>query len=287
MGSNDDEWGTINVRGEQALSGRDIEQLRSRYRQHQDALTQLARTAPTEALARHYNELNAGIERSIQKLGELERGGTAPAAAASAEAAAADRSEPNPTAERTWNSIIPAATAAGRSETTTAPLGNGARVIAIIAIGAFVLVLLAFLGWRYSRNHTTAGTIIEQKRTDTAPAVDTAAKEAVPPAAVAAISVSPTSADFGVVRKGTRVVKKFEITNSGDTKLTLSFARSQCRCLWFDTRPAVVPPKGKAAMSITVDGAKAKKGPLAETVSITSKENPSESATVDVKARID
>jgi hypothetical protein len=105
------------------------------------------------------------------------------------------------------------------------------------------------------------------------------------PAVVVTLAVTPPSHDYGVIRKGTRATRQFEIANNSNAPLSIQVARSACRCLYYEQAP-VIPPKAKESLTVTVDGAKAKAGVLSEIVRITKKGDPTVAASVDVSATI-
>ena len=120
--------------------------------------------------------------------------------------------------------------------------------------------------------------------TASAPAV-TAAPVAAAPAA--SIKIAPEVADYGTIRKGTRAVRQFEITNLSTTPLTISVARSTCRCLYYEYDTKVkLAPKAKEALTVTVDGARAKAGNLNESIAVSSKDDPNATGTIGVRAVI-
>jgi len=102
-----------------------------------------------------------------------------------------------------------------------------------------------------------------------------------------ALKVTPLLADYGVIRKGTRAVRQFDLVNGGSTPITIQVSRSACRCLFYEYNGKTkVPPKGKERITVTVDGAKAAAGSLRETLSVTAKEDPSATAQFTVQAVI-
>jgi hypothetical protein len=80
-------------------------------------------------------------------------------------------------------------------------------------------------------------------------------------------------------------VRQLEVTNTTSQPITYSVARSQCRCLFYDYTGKLAPKK-KETLTVTVDGAKAKAGALTETVSVTSKQQPSMNTSFQVNATI-
>lgn len=277
----DDDFGTINVkRGERA---RELDVLRQHYRQHREALARMTMDAPTEHLATEYQRLIVEIDRALGKLNELEGGvgatpmpppapmpKTEPGLRPLATSPIAEEAEP-------WrrSADLPAGTAEPRS-----------RVPLILAIALVALGLIGWLIWRASSDRGE-GTIVAETDTNavvsTAP--DTAVEEPQPAAAAGILGASPASHDYGVIRKGTRAVRQFEITNGSDEPLSVEVARSTCRCLYYEYAP-VVPPKAKETLTVTIDGAKAKAGELREAVKITKKGDPGVTASVEVNATI-
>ena len=273
----DEDFGTINVkRGERA---REIEVLRQHYRQHREALARMTMDAPTEHLATEYQRLIVEIDRALGKLNELEGGGAA--------------IPPPPPSPKTEPGMRPLAVSPiaeevePRRRTAELPVGEvepRSRVPLILAAALIALALIGWLIWKASSDRGEAAVIAE---TDTNAVVSTAPDTAVeePPAAASALAASPASHDYGVIRKGTRAVRQFEITNGSDEPMSVSVARSACRCLYYEHAP-VIPPKAKETLTVTVDGAKAKAGELREVVKITKKNDPTVTATVEVNATV-
>lgn len=257
-----DDFGTINVtRGERA---RELEVLRQHYRQHREALARMVADAPTEHLATEYQRLIAEIDRALGKLSELEGGAAVPPP---------PRSPVVTTPELRREPELPVGEPEPRS-----------RVPLILAAALIVLGVIGWLIWKASSDRGEGGAIVE---TDTSATVSTAPDTAIeePPPPPSALAATPASHDYGVIRKGTRAVRQFEITNSSDEPLSVDVARSSCRCLYYEYAP-VIPPKAKETLTVTVDGAKAKAGELREVVKITKKTDPTVSATVEVNATI-
>jgi hypothetical protein len=151
------------------------------------------------------------------------------------------------------------------------------RVAIIVAIALVALALIGWLIWRASSDRAPeeAPPIVEETTTTQAP----------PPEPVQALSVSPPSNDYGVIRKGTRATRQFEIANHTEEPISIAIARSTCRCLFYE-HAEVVPPKGKETITVTVDGARAEVGELRETIRVTSKSNPAVGTSLDVIATI-
>jgi hypothetical protein len=254
-----EDFGTINAkRGERA---REIEVLRQHYRQHRDALARMTMDAPTEHLAAEYQRLITEIDRALGKLSELE-GGAGPIPKTPLPVTSPElRREPE----------LPVGEPEPRS-----------RVPLILAAAILVLALIGWLIWRASSDRGKEQVV----ETDTSATVSTAPDTAIEePPAPSALAASPAAHDYGVIRKGTRAVRQFEITNNSDEPLSVDVARSTCRCLYYEHAP-VIPPKAKETLTVTVDGAKAKAGELRELVKITKKTDPAVTTTVEVNATI-
>lgn len=271
-----DDFGTVNLkRGERA---REIEVLRQHYRQHREALARMIADAPTEHLATEYQRLIAEIDRALGKLDELEGVATAPPPPPPPAAMpAAPRVPPpaeRPLAEGPRHEIPPVE----EERRAPIPLIMLAAVLALAVIGGLV--------WWASRD---GGDPAQEAVIDTAETVDTAAETVAPetaaPVAASGLAATPASHDYGEIRKGTRAVREFEITNNTDEPITITVARSACRCLYYAHAP-VVPPRAKESISVTVDGARAKAGALRESVKISAKSDPSVATSVDVIATI-
>ena len=282
-----DDFGTVNVRrGDRA---REIEAMRQQYRTHRDTLQRLAADAPTDYLATEYQRLAREVETAMAKLDELEgRNPTGPGSTPL----------PPPPRARTSAGDLPLATGPRSDE---APMGGDAmgsapnatsRVVLIVIAGLIVLGGIVWLIWHGSERHGAATPVVEQPSTVT-PA-DTAAPPtaaAVPAAtqttaaAVSTMKITPVIADYGTIRKGTRAVRQFEVVNTGSKQITVQVSRSVCRCLYYDYHDRV-PPKGKETITVTVDGAKAKEGPLRETLTVTAKENHAITSEMTVQATI-
>jgi len=283
-----DDFGTVNVkRGDRA---REIEVLRQHYRTHRETLVRMVPDAPTEQLAAEYQRLVASIDASLRKLDELEGKGTASGTVA----------VPNPS----YNETQRMGTAPGNrplvsSEPVTdhgianydvpidRPSNNGSRMLLMMLIAVAVLGVIGWLIWRASSDKkTTTPQVIEQPPSTTSPDTVTTAAPAAPVAA-ASIHIAPEVADYGTIRKGTRAVRQFEITNMSSTPLTITVARSACRCLYYEYDTKVkLAPKAKEALTVTVDGARAKAGALNESIAVTSKDDPNATGTIGVRAVI-
>ena len=171
--------------------------------------------------------------------------------------------------------------------------GNAGRVLLLVGVVVIALAVIGWLVYRASsdRRAATDTAIVEDTTTtaepaaeDTAPATTTTA-----PATIAEVAqplrVEPASRDYGLVRKGTRVTRDYEIRNDSEQPLTITLSRSSCRCLYYEHAP-VIAPKGKDSITVTVDGAKAKAGTLRETIQVTSKSDASVGTSFDVIATV-
>lgn len=183
----------------------------------------------------------------------------------------------------------PLVTTSDYDESSEAQPGNGPRVLMIVGAALLGLALIGYLIWRASsdRAKTATGTVIEETTAaaDTTSALDTVAEAQPAPAPDSALIITPRSHDYGLIRKGARATRQFVFTNDSEDPVTISLARSACRCLYYEYE-ALVPPKAKESITVTVDGAKAKSGTLRESVKVTTKADPTVSTTFDVIATI-
>ena len=309
-----DDFGTVNVkRGDRA---REIEIMRQQYRQHHDALRRLAADAPTEHLASEYQRLTHEIDLALAKLDELDGKGGA-AASAGGFSAASPATVAAPVAAATFADqrlktepgtrtppIAPSATTPRQPAQTmyeppsAEPNNSRSRVALMVVAGIFVLALIAWLIIRASGDRRPSSITATTTESAVADTVDTAAGTtsaapavqpvAPPPGSAAAggsIKVTPTANDYGTIRKGTRAVRQFEVTNLSSTPVTIQVSRSSCRCLYYDYHEKVAA-KGKETITVTVDGAKAKAGTLQENLLVTSKSDPDVQAQMRVMATI-
>jgi hypothetical protein len=275
-----EEYGTINVERQQMM--REIDTLKERYLAQRETLRQLETEAPSEELAARYREIQSEIEGAIRKLTEL--------------------GHPPVTRRTSPSTKIPAVTAppatiadrplhgggivdhAAPSETPTA---NAQRLALMVGVALIVLIALAFLVMRGFRNKPRAETRVAETQTATTTTTTTTVAPVTPVVEESgAIGVSPSSHDFGTIRKGTRAVRQFKLENHSDAPVSVAIARSKCRCLWFDFDEKI-PAKSSTILAITVDGAKAAAGNLAETVEISNKKDKTEKATIQLSALIE
>jgi hypothetical protein len=285
-----DDFGTINARrGERA---REIEVMRQHYRQHRDALQRMAADAPTEHLATEYHRLVGEIDRSLVKLEELEGKTPLPPTGPPAHEPA------KPHGDQLQRRMTHPATRGldhNLGEPPVIPPAEGvdterSRLPLILAAAVVALAVIAWLIWKASDR--TPDAVVEDPpaavATDTvepgtAVADDTIAPAGAPPDT--GLTVTPDTHDFGVVRKGTRATRQYEISNTTDEPISIAVARSACRCLFYEHAP-VVPPKAKENLTVVVDGARAKAGELREQIKISSKADAAVSTTIDVNATI-
>src|SRR5438270_2027544 len=285
-----DDFGTVNVRrGDRA---REIEVLRQHYRTHRDALVRMVPDAPTEQLAAEYQRLVASIDASARKLDELEGKGTASGTVA----------VPTPALNETQRmGTTPGNRPLVSPEPVTdhgigsydgpvdRPSNNGSRVLLMLVIAVAVIGVIGWLIWRASsEKKASPSQVIEQPPSTTSPETTTTpVVTPVPAAPAASIRITPEVADYGTIRKGTRAVRQFEITNLSSTPLTISVARSVCKCLFYEYDTKVkLAPKAKEALTVAVDGARAKAGALNESIAVSSKDDANATATIGVRAVI-
>lgn len=281
-----DEFGTVSIRrGDRA---REIEVIRQHYRAHRDALSKMMADAPTEHLAAEYQRLLQEIDAALSKLGELDAQATAAAAAPvppppppAAQPPLDRRTEPGsrPLVQPPSATPLPPV-GAYEPPMETSP-GSGSRVLLIVIIGLVVLGVIGWLIWRASDRGAQKPIVEAPATTATQPITDTAAvtpaeptrtaTTAPPPAAESdSLKISPAMQDYGTIRKGTRAVRQFEVTNLTSQALTVTVARSHCKCLYYDYH--AIAPKKKETFTVTIDGARAPAGDLRETLAITGKD---------------
>jgi hypothetical protein len=253
-----DDFGTISVgRAERA---KEIEEMRQRYRRQREALVGLVADAPTEALAGEYQRLVRDIDVALVKIDEMEN---------------------------------PRVSTAGMRPLVTTKLPDTDLVeprsrLPLIIVAAFVgLGLIGALLWYASSDRKPDdGVVVE----DTAVTTETTATGSSDTTGTVvpiegSLSVSPPAHDYGVVRKGTRATRQYEVTNRSDEPVTISLARSACRCLYYEYQ-ALIPPKGRESVTVTIDGARAKAGEIRESVKVTPKSDPSGGTSFDVIATV-
>lgn len=278
------------VHASRADRSREIEVLRANYRRHREALKRMAAEAPTDALAQDYQRLVMSIDTSLGKLDELD-GSAAPLRL---KTDAGSTPLVQPIAESVYDGD---ATQVEYDVPQAHPVSNG-RLALIIAAGVLVLAVIGWLIWRASSDRAAdaaTATVPVTESTDTVtetnaePGTIAPAGGGVPEIETAggpqSLSVTPGSHDYGVIRKGTRATRQFEVQNGSDEPMAIVVARSACRCLFYEYGP-VVPPKGRETITVTVDGARGKAGELAETVKVSAKNDPAIVTSFDVTATI-
>jgi hypothetical protein len=174
---------------------------------------------------------------------------------------------------------------------TVAQPGAGPRVLLLIGAALLALLLIGWLIWRASSDRPEdTTTVVEETTTEAttteAPETETTTTAQVTVAEVAdALVATPGTQDYGLVRKGTRVTRQYEIANNTEEPISINLARSACRCLYYEHAP-VVPPKAKESITVTVDGAKAAAGSLRETIRVTSRGDAAVGTSFDVIATV-
>ncbi len=288
-----DDFGTVNIKG--ADRGHQIELMRQHYRQHRDALARMTAEAPTARLAGEYQKLVRDIQASLRKLDELEgqpealdetlMDETARAANASMSNASMF---PIPTPRSAGDVLLSTGSALPAQPVAA---GSGSRVMLILLAGVVVLALIGWVIYRASseRRHppaaadaTVANETMGTNPNPTGTSVPETTSSAAKPAAMA---LTPASADYGTIRKGTRAVRPFVVRNTSKAPIQIAVSRSACKCLYYEYRP-LVPPGGKETITVTIDGARAPVGPLNETVQVSLKKEPSITTTFHVMATI-
>lgn len=262
------EFGTVGVpRRDRA---RELEILRQRYRRHRETLASLSADAPTEQLAAEYARLTREIDLALRKLDELE--GRTPS-----------DTQPIKTQPGSRPLVTPPGMINPDEGDPATPGSAVPRVALIIGAGVIVLVLIGWLMWRASGEKPAAPVVRTETTaiTESVPRPVTPAPKPRPPA----IAVDPGVQDYGTIGKGTRAVRQFRVTNNTDQTVPLQVGRSTCRCLYYEHVGAIAPHT-KETITVTIDGAKAKRGALHETVHVSSKQDPALSASFDVNAVI-
>jgi hypothetical protein len=266
-----DDFGTVNVnRVERA---REIEAIRQHHRRHREEVGKLLADAPSEHLAAGYRQLLTEIEASISKLDDLE--GREPVR----------KSEPG---------MRPLVTTLPDIEEGVAYEGerdSRSRLVLIIIAAVIALALIAWLIWKASSDRRKPDAIVEEPATTSsaaATAPETVAEQPpvapAPSTTSAALSVTPQSHDFGIIRKGTNAVRQYDVANNSDQPVTIKVERSGCKCLFYSYK-ALVPPKAKETVTVTVSGKLAKAGALQELVRV-STNRPNLASSFIVRATI-
>ncbi len=258
----------------------------------------LVADAPTEHLATEYQRLVRDIDAAMAKIDELEgRGSAAIAGAAAAATVSEDHVPPLPARGTAPVSRLQGHPLRSETEPANRPLipspgapqegmvdpgpSSGSRMTLIAAAAIIVLALIGWLIWRASSERGTrpaASTALTESAPVTAPVTPA-------PQPPASLLVAPALVDFGTISKGTRAARQLEITNNTADTITIQVSRSQCRCLFYEYSDKVAPKK-KETVTVSVDGARAKAGPLDETLTISAKKNPSVSTTFQVSGAV-
>ncbi|MFN2441642.1 MAG: DUF1573 domain-containing protein, partial [Thermoanaerobaculia bacterium] len=155
------------------------------------------------------------------------------------------------------------------------------RGILIAIAGVFMIGVLGLLAWNWiggSEGNEDSAVIVEPSDEEPVVESDLVAREP-------SLSASPDQQSFGELRRGTRAVRQFEISNNTDDTLPITVLRSDCRCLWFEYADTI-PPRGTTTLTVTVDAAKAPAGTLRESVRIVSRTEPPITVAVEVIAEI-
>ena len=285
-----EEFGTVNLK--QGAQTREIELMRRHYRSHREALTRLIADAPTEYLASEYQRLIAEIDMAVRKLDELEG---KPSSASASTATTMSDSQPMPMPKPTTGAgtrplVRTNEPPVGTTSYVPPPAaGAQSRVVMILAAGVVVLAIIGWLIWRASSERKPASPVIEQQPVSSS--TNNAPPPAVTPAPAPApvpvmFKITPAAADYGTIRKGTRAVRQFTITNTSATPIEIAVARSTCRCLYYDYN-SKLPAKGQETITVTIDGARAKGGALEEQIGVHAKRNPAIGGTMIVRAKIE
>jgi hypothetical protein len=233
--------------------------------------------APSEHLAAEYQRLISEIDMAVRKLDELEG------------KPATSMVDTNPSLKVTSPGTrplmrTPESTPPAMAYEPPSPRAAQNRIAIILIAGVIVIGIIGWLIWRASSDRKTAPPVVEQQPVSSTIATPPPAVTPAP-ATVVSLKVSPASADYGTIRKGTRAVRQFQVVNVGDTAMDIEVARSSCRCLYYDYN-ARLPARGQETITVTVDGARAKAGTLREQVEVHAKKDPSVSATFTVQATI-
>ncbi|HUR82676.1 MAG TPA: DUF1573 domain-containing protein [Thermoanaerobaculia bacterium] len=254
-----DDFGTVSAR-----RAREIEVLRK----HRESLVKML----------------ADVDAQLRDIGEI----TSPVIQAPKEDAFGSRPIIN-TAANTWEEP---------ESVTHAQPGVGPRVLILVAVALLGLGAIAWLIWRASSDRPKADAVIEETTapgettttsttaaaTETEPGTIAPVETATQPPA-AAMSITPRSHDYGLIRKGTRATRQFQFRNDSDAPVTIAVSRSQCRCLYYEYE-SLVAPKATETITVTVDGAKAKAGTLRESLRVAPKKGGSAGTSFDVIATI-
>jgi Protein of unknown function (DUF1573) len=267
-----DDLSTVNAR-----RTRELEDLRQLFRRHRETLAKL--TQETDAALAQLDALGAGGTSEPRNLGT-----------------SAVPPPPPPEVPSYRGTEVPRSTRPGLQPLTPMPHDDlvddaeresRSRLALMLVAGIIALGLIGLVIWWASKDRVPERPIVE----DTATATDTSADETAPPPPDTAatvrslLSVAPAATDYGTIAKGTRATRQFELTNNSEEPMSITVARSTCRCLYYEYAP-VIPPKAKETITVTIDGAKARAGTLREPVRVSAKADPSVVTTFEVSATI-
>lgn len=281
-------------------SRRELENLRQRYQEHRRTIRHLLQTAPDERLATRYEATLTELQKSIDQLDRIDRetpvtkeapfdpNQTRSIMPEATGAAGLDTLSARPTKSfedtelsnqnRSWKDpVVRDQTAMPEADETRRSGSIVSWIAGLIVLAAIVLGIYLF--WPDGDRTANDEPIV----TDTVLAEDDPAPEPEPPPSV--LSIEPAVYDYGIVQKGTRVVHRFTIRNRTDQALSISVERSECRCLWYDY-PREIPAGGSVELAVTVDGARAETGTLAQTIVVSSEALPDARAEIDLTAEI-
>ncbi|PYQ31895.1 MAG: hypothetical protein DMF56_02000 [Acidobacteria bacterium] len=252
-----DDFGTVNV--SRADRAREIDELRQHYRRHRESLHQLAADAPTERFAAEYNRLIAEMDAALAKVDDLQPG---------------------------MRPLVPPPRGADGIADYDAPRSSRSPLVLIVVAALLALAAIAWLIWKPGSDRNKANAIADRPAATTSASSTTAPSTVVEqPAVVSVLTATPASADYGTIRKGTRATRQFTVRNESEQPVTMQVGRSACRCLYYEY-VALIPPKAKETVTVTIDGARAKAGTLHESVKVTAKNDPSVATSFDVTANI-
>ena len=264
-----DDFGTVNSKKDRV---REIMRLREHYRNHRETLSGLMGDSPSDHLANEYQRLIEEIDSAVGKLDELE---TVKGPAVPVDTNPAIK----PKAAGTRPLVRPVEPPVG------AP-SPASRTAMILLAGAVVIAAIAALIWYASSRKKPATAAVNTPIIEQPVAPATAEPATIAPASPpSSLKITPSLADYGTIRRGTRAVRQFEIVNGSGGAIDIQVARSACRCLFYDYK-AKLAPNAKETITVTIDGARAKPGDLHEDVQVSSKADPAITSTFTVQATI-
>jgi len=264
-----DDWNTINIK--QTANQGDAASLRARHMAHRDTLTKLAAEAPTAQLGEAYLRLRGEVEASLARLMDAESRGDI-----------MDVLKDPATTETSFDGTF-------NDERFPSPLPpavkSGPRLALLGLIALVGVLLFAYFVYRYATTERGPSLVEDQTSSisDTATPPDGASTPQATPDT--GLSIDAQSYDFGIVPKGTRKAKSFQLQNLTTSAVKIKISRSDCRCLWF-THPPSITPEGKVTLTVTLDGGRAAKGKISETVKISAQHDPSLSTLISITADV-